>query len=58
MANTGIKKIHDLTLDELEDLVTALENMSRVADKPAMQEQILNTVKKVKQEIAKRLKNL
>ena len=40
MANTGIKKIHDLTLDELEDLVTALENMSRVADKPAMQEQI------------------
>jgi uncharacterized protein YqfB (UPF0267 family) len=58
MANIGIKKIHDLTLDELEDLVTALENMSRVADKHAMQEQILNTVKKVKQEIAKRLKNL
>jgi hypothetical protein len=58
MANTGIKKIHDLTLDELEDLVTALENMSRVADKPAMQEQILITVKKTQQEIAKRLKNL
>ncbi len=58
MANTGIKKIRDLTLDELEDLVTALENMSRVADKPAMQQQILFTVKKVKQEIAKRLKNL
>jgi hypothetical protein len=32
--------------------------MSRVADKPAMQEQILNTVKKTQQEIAKRLKNL
>jgi hypothetical protein len=58
MANTGIKKIHDLTLVELEDLVTALENMSRVADKPAMQEQILITVKKTQQEIAKRLKNL
>ena len=58
MANTGIKKISDLTLDELEDLVTALENMSKVADKPAMREQILNTVKKVKQEIAKRIKNL
>jgi hypothetical protein len=58
MANTGIKKIHDLTLDELEDLVTALENMSRVADKPAMQEQILITVKKTQQEIAKRLKHL
>jgi hypothetical protein len=58
MANIGIKKIRDLTLEELEDLVTALENMSRVADKPAMQQQILITVKKVKQEIAKRIKNL
>jgi len=58
MASTGIKKIRDLTLEELEDLVTALENMSRVADKPAMQQQILITVKKVKQEIAKRIKNL
>ena len=58
MANTGIKKSRDLTLEELEDLVTALENMSQVADRSAMREQILNTVKKVKQEIAKRLKNL
>jgi hypothetical protein len=58
MANTGIKKIHDLTLEELEDLVTALENMSRIADKPAMRKQILSTVKKTQQEIAKRLKNL
>ena len=58
MAHTGIKKIRDLTLEELEDLVTALENMSLVADRSAMREQILNTVKKVKQEIAKRLKNL
>ena len=58
MASIGIKKIRDLTLEELEDLVTALENMSRVADKPAMQQQILITVKKVKQEIAKRIKNL
>jgi len=58
MANTGIKKIRDLTLEELEDLVTALENMSRVADKTAMREQILKTVKKTQQEIAKRLKNL
>jgi hypothetical protein len=58
MANTGIKKIRDLTFQELEDLVTALENMSRVADQSSMREQILITVKKVKQEIAKRLKNL
>ena len=58
MADTGIKKIRDLTLEELEDLVTALENMSRIADKPEMRKQILNTVKKTQQEIAKRLKNL
>ncbi len=58
MANTGIKKIRDLTFQELEDLVTALENMSRVADQSSMREQILITVKKVKQEIAKRIKNL
>ena len=58
MANSGIKKICDLTLEELEDLVTALENMTKVADKHAMREQILKTAVKVKQEIAKRLKNL
>ena len=58
MADIGIKKIRDLTLDELEDLVTALENMTKVADKHAMREQILKTTVKVKQEIAKRLKNL
>jgi len=58
MANTGIKKIRDLSFQELEDLVTALENMSKVADRSAMREQILKTVKKVKQEIAKRIKNL
>jgi NTP pyrophosphatase (non-canonical NTP hydrolase) len=58
MANTGIKKIRDLSFQELEDLVTALENMSQIADKSVMQEQILKTVKKVKQEIAKRIKNL
>ena len=58
MADTGIKRIKDLNLEELEDLVTALENMTRVADKHAMREQILKTVVKVKQEIAKRLKNM
>ena len=58
MANTGIKKIRDLSFQELEDLVTALENMSQIADKSVMREQILKTAKKVKQEIAKRIKNL
>lgn len=58
MAHTGIKRIKDLSLEELEDLVTALENMTKVADKHTMREQILKTVGKVKQEIAKRLKNM
>jgi len=58
MADTGIKKIRDLNIEELEDLVTALENMSKVADRSSMRAQILTTVKRVKQEIAKRLKNL
>jgi hypothetical protein len=58
MANTGIKKIRDLSFQELADLVTALENMSHVADRSEMRQQILKTVKKVKQEIAKRIKNL
>lgn len=58
MAYKGIKKIQDLSFEELADLVAALENMSTVADKPLMREQILNFVKKIKQEIAKRIKNL
>jgi len=57
MANTGIKKIEDLTIDELEDLVFALENMSRIAHRKEMRDQILKTVKNVQQEIAKRIKN-
>jgi len=58
MANTGTKKIKDLTLEELEDFVTSLENMVNVAHKPDMREQLLSMTQKVKREIAKRLKTL
>jgi len=58
MANTGTKKIKDLTLEELEDFVTSLENMVNVAHKKEMREHLLLTTKKVKREIAKRLKTL
>ena len=58
MAQTGSKKIKDLTLEELEDLVTSLENMVNVAHKKEMREHLLLTTKKVKREIAKRLKTL
>jgi hypothetical protein len=58
MAKTGTKKIKDLTLEELEDFVTSLENMVNVAHKPDMREQLLSMTQKVKREIAKRLKTL
>lgn len=58
MATTGIKKIKDLTLEELESLVASLENMANVADKSAMREQLIKITQKVKREIAKRLKTL
>jgi hypothetical protein len=58
MAQTGSKKIKDLTLEELEDFVTSLENMVNVAHKKEMREHLLLTTKKVKREIAKRLKTL
>jgi t-SNARE complex subunit (syntaxin) len=57
MANLGIKKIADLSIDELEDLVTSLENMSRVADRKEMRDQILKMVQTAQEEIAKRIKN-
>ena len=53
MAYKGIKKIEDLSFEELADLVTALENMSTVADKPLMREQILNFVKKSNKRLQK-----
>ena len=58
MANTGIKRIKDLTLEELETFVESLENMCTVANRQEMREQILKTVQQVKREIAKRIKNL
>jgi hypothetical protein len=57
MANLGIKKIADLSIDELEDLVTSLENMSRFADRKEMRDQILKMVQTAQEEIAKRIKN-
>lgn len=58
MAQTGSKKIKDLTLDELEDFVTSLETLINVAHKKEMREHLLITTKKVKREIAKRIKKL
>lgn len=58
MAQTGSKKIKDLTLEELEDFVTSLETLVNVAHKPDMRGQLLSMTQKVKREIAKRIKKL
>ena len=59
MTDTNYKKYSDLTLDELEVVVTDLENMSILAlkkGKKDFRKTILATVLEAKKEIEKRLK--
>jgi hypothetical protein len=59
MTNSTYKTYSDLTLDELEDLVQHLENMSIVAlkqRKKDLRNSILKSVKEAMKEIEKRLK--
>jgi len=59
MANSNYKNYSDLTLDELEVVVTDLENVSLLAlkkGKKDFRKTILATVKKDKKEIERRLK--
>ena len=59
MTDSNYKKYSDLNLDELEVVVTDLENMSLLALKKGKKEfrkTILDTVQEAKKEIEKRLK--
>jgi hypothetical protein len=59
MTDSNYKKYSDLTLDELEVVVTDLENMSILAlkkGKKDFRKTILATVLEAKKEIEKRLK--
>ena len=59
MTDSNYKKYSDLTLDELEVVVTDLENMSLLALKKGKKDfrrTILDTVIEAKKEIEKRLK--
>jgi|TARA_B100000900_G_scaffold393861_1_gene390748 hypothetical protein len=59
MKNSNYKNYSDLTLDELENLVTELENMSIVAlkqKKKSLRITILKSVREAIKEIEKRLK--
>ena len=59
MTDSNYKKYSDLTLDELEVVVTDLENMSLLALKKGKKDfrrTILDTVQEAKKEIEKRLK--
>ena len=59
MKNSNYKNYSDLTLDELENIVTELENMSIVAlkqKKKSLRITILKSVREAIKEIEKRLK--
>ena len=59
MNDSNYKNYSDLTLDELENLVTELENLSIVAlkqKKKSLRITILKSVKEAIKEIEKRLK--
>ena len=59
MKNANYKNYSDLTLDELEEVVAELENLSIRAlkeKKKSLRNQILNSVAEAIKEIEKRLK--
>jgi len=59
MTNSNYKNYSDLTLDELEVVVTDLENVSLLALKKGKKDfrrTVLATVKEAKKEIERRLK--
>ena len=59
MKNSNYKNYSDLTLDELEEVVVELENLSIRAlkeKKKSLRNQILNSVAEAIKEIEKRLK--
>ena len=59
MTDSNYKKYSDLTLEELEDVVQDIENMSLAAlkqQKKDLRITMLKTVQEAKKEIAKRLK--
>ena len=59
MKKSNYKNYSDLTLDELEEVVTELENLSIKAlkeRKKSLRSQILRSVKRAIKEIEKRLK--
>ena len=59
MKNSNYKNYSDLTLDELEEVVAELENLSIRAlkeKKKSLRNQILNSVAEAIKEIEKRLK--
>ena len=56
MSEERCKRYSDCTLEELEEMVLDLENMSRAAKKPDMHRLVLEAVAECKKEIEKRLK--
>tara|TARA_A100001015_G_C15029692_1_gene732510 strand:- start:1245 stop:1418 length:174 start_codon:yes stop_codon:yes gene_type:complete len=51
----SFKKISDLTLQELEEMVNGLENMSKISSNQSMTDLILKTIRETKKELEKRI---
>ena len=49
------KKISDLSFEELEEMVIALENISKIATSPSMRDLILKTIRQTQLELEKRI---
>jgi hypothetical protein len=52
-----LKKISQLSYQELEEMVIGLENMSKIAESKSLKDLILKTIRETKIELEKRIKS-
>jgi hypothetical protein len=52
-----LKKISQLSYQELEEMVIGLENMSKIAESKSLKDLILKTIRETKIELEKRMKS-
>ena len=52
-----LKKISQLSYQELEEMVIGLENMAKIAESKSIKDLILKTIRETKIELEKRIKS-
>jgi len=52
-----LKKISQLSFQELEEMVIGLENMAKIAESKSIKDLILKTIRETKIELEKRIKS-